>query len=76
MFFHKLYGWVNRRYKFDGFNNTLYHKGQVLLGEEEALEIVANKQPYINTTVTDTPKRLRWLSALMAAFNHSTEHLG
>ena len=55
MFFHKLYGWVNRRYKFDGFNNTLYHKGQVLLGEEEALEIVANKQPYINTTVTDTP---------------------
>lgn len=55
MFFHKLYGWVNRRYRFDGFNNTLYHKGQVLLSEEEALDIVESKEPYINATVADTP---------------------
>lgn len=46
--------WVNRRYRYDGFNNTLYHKGQTVLSEEDAVEY-AEKEPLIDTTVTDTP---------------------
>lgn len=46
--------WVNRRYRYDGFNNTLYHKGQTLLDEDEALDIT-EQAPFINATVTDTP---------------------
>lgn len=46
--------WVNRRYRYDGFNNTLYHKGQNLLDEEVALDYT-EQEPYINATVTDTP---------------------
>lgn len=46
--------WVNRRYRYDGFNNTLYHKGQSLVGEEDAIELMENA-PYIDATVTDTP---------------------
>lgn len=54
VFQHPLYGWVNRRYRYDGFNNVLYHKGQTLVSEDEALEIV-EKDPYINQLVTDIP---------------------
>ncbi len=54
MFFHNLYGWVNRRYRYDGFNDTLYHKGQRIMDEEEALE-VQEKAPYIDVTTSDTP---------------------
>jgi hypothetical protein len=54
VFQHPLYGWVNRRYRYDGFNNVLYHKGQNLVTEETALEI-AQKEPYINQLVTDIP---------------------
>lgn len=46
MFFHPQHGWVRRRYRYDGFNNILYHKGQVVLDEEEALEL-SLKEPYI-----------------------------
>lgn len=46
--------WVNRRYRYDGFNNTLYHKGQTTLSEEEAVQF-ADQAPYIDVTVTDTP---------------------
>lgn len=46
--------WVNRRYRYDGFNNTLYHKGQGLVDEEDAVEMMGN-DPYIDATVTDTP---------------------
>ena len=27
VFQHHLYGWVSRRYRYDGFNNVLYHNG-------------------------------------------------
>ena len=54
VFQHNLYGWVNRRYRYDGFNNVLYHKGQNLMQEEDIVEIQENA-PYITTTITDTP---------------------
>lgn len=46
--------WVNRRYRYDGFNDTLYHKGQLLVDEADALDIVET-EPYINVLVSDTP---------------------
>lgn len=55
LFQHHLYGWVNRRYKFDGFNNVLYHKGQRTVDEDDALEIIAEQEPYIEADVADTP---------------------
>jgi hypothetical protein len=52
VFRHNLYGWIKRAYRFDGFNNVLYYKGEVLIAEEEALKIQA-KDPYITVTVPD-----------------------
>lgn len=54
VFQHNLYGWVNRRYRFDGFNNVLYHKGQHSITETEALK-VQDKEPYLISTTTDIP---------------------
>src|SRR3982751_3097889 len=50
MFEHPEYGWVNRRYRYDGFNDVLYHKGQTLMAENEVLP-VQEKEPYIAVTV-------------------------
>jgi hypothetical protein len=47
--------WVNRRYRYDAFNNTLYHKGQTRLDEEQALTLTTNKDPYIAALVEDMP---------------------
>lgn len=46
--------WISRRYRYDAFNNTLYHKGQTLLDEETAIEI-QEKVPYIDASITDIP---------------------
>ncbi len=54
VFVHNRYGWVKRRYRYDGFNDVLYHKGQTLLNEDEALEIQL-QAPYLTVTVTDIP---------------------
>jgi len=54
LFQHKTHGWVNRRYRYDGFNNTLYHKGQLQVEEDDAVEFMEN-EPYIEATVTDIP---------------------
>jgi hypothetical protein len=54
VFLHNRYGWVNRRYRFDAFNNVLYYKGQILVAESEAL-VVQDKEPYVAMTVTDIP---------------------
>ncbi len=54
LFQHNLHGWVNRRYRYDGFNNTLYHKGQTLLAEDDALDHMLDS-PYIEATVKDIP---------------------
>lgn len=55
IFEHPQYGWVNRRYRYDGFNNVLYHKGQILISEEKALEIQDKSAPYVTVMVTDIP---------------------
>lgn len=54
VFQHGLYGWVNRRYRYDAFNNVLYHKGQTLVSEDSVMDIV-QQEPYINQLVTDIP---------------------
>ena len=53
-FQHKDYGWVNRRYRYDAFNDVLYYRGQIVLSENEALNI-QEKEPYVPTLVADTP---------------------
>ena len=55
LFQHNLYGWVNRRYRFDAFNNVLYHKGQTNVDEDSALEVTLDNEPYLPATVTDIP---------------------
>jgi hypothetical protein len=54
VFQHNRYGWVSRRYRYDGFNDVLYHKGQTALTEEQALAI-QESEPYISTEVSDIP---------------------
>ena len=54
VFQHNRYGWVNRRYRYDGFNDVLYYKGQRILKEEDTLEIQAH-EPYLNVLLTDIP---------------------
>lgn len=54
VFQHNLYGWVNRRYRYDAFNDVLYHKGQTLLDEDDVLEIQM-QTPYINPMIANIP---------------------
>jgi hypothetical protein len=54
VFHHPEYGWVNRRYKYDGFNDVLYHKGQVTIDEETAIQ-VQEMPPYLSVSVADVP---------------------
>lgn len=54
VFQHNQYGWVKRRYRYDGFNDVLYHKGQITLSENDVLNIV-DKDPYLSATVADIP---------------------
>lgn len=54
VFRHHLYGWVSRRYRYDGFNDVLYHKGETLLTEEQALD-VTETEPYVDAIVSDIP---------------------
>lgn len=54
LFQHNRYGWVNRRYRYDGFNDVLYHKGQVAVDEDEALELIESLDVYIDADVSDT----------------------
>lgn len=54
VFLHNRYGWVNRRYRFDAFNNVLYYKGQIVVSENDVLA-VQEKEPYVAMTVNDIP---------------------
>ncbi len=54
VFQHSLYGWVIRRYRYDGFNGVLYHKGQTSLSENDALELM-QADPYLETPIADIP---------------------
>ena len=55
LFEHNLYGYVNRRYRYDGFNDVLYYKGQTLVSEDQALDIQSARDPYISAAVADVP---------------------
>ena len=54
VFQHHLYGWVSRRYRYDSFNDVLYHKGQTLLSDEDVLEI-QETDPWVVPVVADIP---------------------
>jgi len=54
VFSHPRYGWVSRRYRYDAFNDVLYHQGQRKLDEAEALEI-QEKTPYIDAVQSNGP---------------------
>ncbi len=54
VFQHNLYGWVNRRYRYDAFNDVLYYKGQTPVDEDTALEIQL-QPPYINPMTANIP---------------------
>lgn len=54
VFQHNLYGWVSRRYRYDGFNDVLYHKGQTTISEEKSIEI-QQQEPYLAGQITDMP---------------------
>ena len=53
IFQHNLYGWVNRRYHYDAFNDVLYYRGQIAIPENDALAIQQEHEPYIETPVAD-----------------------
>lgn len=54
VFNHHRYGWVNRRYRYDGFSDVLYQTGQIPVSEDEAVEI-QEQEPYVSATVADIP---------------------
>lgn len=54
IFHHFLYGWVRRRYHYDGFNDTLYQKGQTLLDEAQALAY-QEQLPFLGLEDGDLP---------------------
>ncbi len=54
VFQHNVYGWVKRRYEYDGFANVLYDLGEIMIAEEEALTLQSQHQPYINLTINDS----------------------
>lgn len=53
VFYHPRYGWINRRYRYDSYNDVLYHKGQVLIGEEQTYELQSN-EPYLYAPALNT----------------------
>lgn len=54
LFQHNLYGWMNRRYVYDGFNNVLYHKGQVP-ADIDLVNRLTTTEPWLSTVVADIP---------------------
>jgi hypothetical protein len=53
VFYHPYYGWVNRRYRFDAFNNVLYHQGQTKVSDEAA-DVLIDKKPYLAAETVNT----------------------
>jgi len=50
VFENPVYGWVSERFKYDAFNDVLYHMGVRRIGEEEALSI-QEQEPYLSAEV-------------------------
>lgn len=57
---HPIYGWVNQRFKYDGFNDVLYHLGERVLKEKDTL-VLQEQEPHIPgevaTRVPNDPSR-------------------
>ena len=49
------YGWVNRRYRFDAFNNVLYYLGETVVPEEQVVQLQEQQHPYLEVDVSDIP---------------------
>ncbi len=47
-----VYGWVSERFKYDAFNDVLYHMGERRLSEIEALSF-QDQEPYIGGEVAN-----------------------
>ena len=45
-----VYGWVSERFKYDAFNDVLYHMGVRRISEDEILPI-QEQEPYISAEV-------------------------
>ena len=41
------YGWLSRRYRYDEFNDVLYHMGERRVSEAEMLSIQQQAPPYL-----------------------------
>src|SRR5262245_21634614 len=50
VFENPVYGWVSERFKYDAFNDVLYHMGVKRVSEAEALSI-QEQEPYLNAEV-------------------------
>ncbi|NJR12597.1 hypothetical protein HC776_01550 [bacterium] len=46
---------MTRRYQYDAFNDTLYHKGQTRISEDDALDLIGGKDPYLSSMSEDMP---------------------
>jgi hypothetical protein len=53
VFDHSTYGWVSRRYRYDGFNDVLYHLGQNSVSPDRVDEITVGP-PYLDATTINT----------------------
>jgi hypothetical protein len=52
-----VYSWISQRFKYDAFNDVLYHMGERRLREEDTLDI-QHQEPYIPGEVaTSVPNR-------------------
>ncbi|MBZ0288074.1 MAG: hypothetical protein K8I30_10705 [Anaerolineae bacterium] len=53
LFQHNLYGWVKRRYQYDGFADVLYYLGETAISEAEAFALQSQHEPYIQAGISD-----------------------
>ena len=53
VFLHPDYRWVQRRYRYDAYNDVLYHKGQQLVDEAETYAM-QDDPPYISSFANNT----------------------
>lgn len=47
VYLHSIYGWTQQRFRYDAFNDVLYHFGQKQISEAESLQI-QDTTPYID----------------------------
>ena len=46
-------GWIQRRYRYDAFNDVLYHKGQHIVADEDEIIDITEQEPYIRGVASD-----------------------